>query len=128
MESPLAKALRQGRRNAARAAERERLRQKDIELVRSGEADRMLREYGIDLLDHSPARASADGGAGHIMMGDLPPDPMKVSDFIRAVVNDPEREKERKRIKRAGKNDARNVPEDAPPPVSWPPQPWEVEL
>ncbi|HZT92978.1 MAG TPA: hypothetical protein VE985_00680 [Gaiellaceae bacterium] len=47
------------------------------------------------------------------------------NEWIRAVVNDPERKKERQRIKRAGNNDVRNAPDDAPAPTSYPAVPWE---
>lgn len=113
------------KRRTARAAERERLRREDVELVLSGKRDEVLAEYGIDLLDHSRSHGSADGGQGRVAMGDMPPDPMRVSDYIRAVVNDPEREKERERLKRGGSHDAKDVPEDAPPPTSYPAVPWE---
>ena len=123
-ESPLAWAKRRRAHLEAKAARRERLRKADVELILSGKREEVLASHGIDLLAR-PRVASADGGASRIEQADMPPAPPTMSEWIRAVVNDPEREKERQRLKRGGSHDAKDVPEDAPPPVSWPPQPWE---
>lgn len=118
--------LAKAKRTRARAARSERLRQKNIELVVSGEADK-LRERGIDIFARPPY-VGVDGGAGQVLQADMPPDPMRVSDYIRAVVNDPERAEERNRLKRGGSIDAKDIPEDTPLATSYPAVPWEDEV
>jgi len=111
------------RRAAARAVEREARRQRDIALIRSGVADKLLAR-GVDPFARSAA-GSADRGAGRTEQTDMPAAAPTFNEWIRAVVNDPERKKERQRIKRAGNNDVRNAPDDAPAPTSYPAVPWE---
>lgn len=125
------------KRAEERAAWAERHEEWQIDCLLSGKRDRVLEETGIDLLAGSPFGPplpkipSADGGAGHDALNepgaiDIRTPSQRLSDHIRDVLNDPERQAERRRLKAGGSHDAKDVPEDAPAAVSYPRVPWEM--
>jgi hypothetical protein len=116
------------------AARKEKLKEWQIDCLLSGKRDRVLEEHGIDLLAGTewgaslPRVQSVDAGAGYqdeeVLIDTRTPS-QQLGDHIRSVVNDPERQRERARLKGGGSHDAKDVPEDSPRAVSYPPVRWE---
>lgn len=122
------------RRAEAEAERKAKLKEWEIETLVSGKRDAVLAETGVDLLAHSetfgePVRhLSVDGGEGRDqeqVIFDPRSSSQRLTDHIRDVLNDPERQRERQRLKAGGSHDAKDVPEDSPAAVSYPRQPWE---
>ena len=122
-------------RAAEEAARKKKVRQRTIEHILDGTYDRIYEETGVNVLagtEFGPPlhRPSADGGAGRDEMNegaatDLRTPTEMLTDHIRGVLNDPDRQRERRRLKAGGSHDARDVPIEAPPAVSYPRVPWE---
>lgn len=124
-----------------RAIRREEKAERDLlvgvmraHMVLNGGAERIREATGVDITVGTPFGPlrppvpSVDAGAGFDSeppAADQRTPSEHLTDHIRQVVNDPERKRERLRLKAGGSHDARDVPENTPGAVSYPPVRWE---